>query len=538
MTEPAAAAVGASKGAGMNVERLDSPRLIDPARLSAAAERWSVVPGQWETLDHSRQSLLAHPVDRERLATALDAYNRELGNDGLALANIAALRHPATTVVVTGQQPGLFTGPLYTIYKAVTAINLARALTARFSHPVVPVFWNATEDHDLSEIAACRHPAKVWQADFPATGVAAERLPTAPACAAVTAAYVAQAAEPYRADLARLLRCEHADYGRHSSAVIARLFQGTGLVLLEPRLLRGLHPDFAARCVRDRHAIRAALAAGAAALRALGWEPSLEPRDGFGLFFINGQGVRRQVLERPDGYLLDGNHATEAELRRRIAATPADFSTGVYLRPLLQGLALPVLAYVAGPGEFQYHLQLPELFRQFDVPLPALHLRNHATILGPAEQRLAAKLGLGSADCVSGPGQARLRGELPVPIATAFADATAHLEQAAAAVRQAAGDLLGDRALGAFRHNVAAELDKLDTRARREHQRQQEVDNARVDRFYAAVRPGGELQERRLNLFYFLEACGPGLIADLLAVLDPFEPRHYLLRTTAPVGAA
>ncbi len=476
-----------------------------------------------------RQTILKRTYDRDHLAGTLAAYNREIGNDKSALANVERLREPQATVIVTGQQAGMFTGPLYTIYKAATTITLAAAQSRALGAPVIPVFWNATEDHDHSEIASFYHPGREWRAEFHAEGVAAERLSTEPACTELIETYLQSTKELYREEIHELLRCEHADYGRHSSAVLARLFRGAGLVLLEPRLLRGQSREFFQDCVRRREEIRAALQEGAEPLTKLGLTPEFQPGKGFGLFHINAGGVRRQILEEPAGFLVSGEYLTEAELLARVESAPESFSTGAYLRPVLQSLRLPNMAFVAGPGELRYHLQLRPLYELFGAEMPALRRRNQATILGPAEQRIAGKLGLTTADYFKGPGALHKPPEPPPAINQTFDAAAAQLAETGELLREKAGELTGEQAIATFLRKAQEELSKVRKRAGKEHQRRHEVDNARIDRFFQAVYPGGP-QERRLNVFYFIQYRGPELIRDVLECLDPEESRHYVLR--------
>lgn len=485
-----------------------------------------------------REAIVADArYDRDALAALLADYTQAIGGDQAALANCRRLRQPDATVIVTGQQAGLFSGPLYTVYKAATAINLARDCEAKFGSPVAPVFWNATEDHDLSEIASCHFPERTWRAAFPEDGQAAERLQTEPAVRQVVAEYLETIGDDRRAAVAAILDCDQADYGRYSSAVIARLFSDTGLIVMEPRLLRAGTVELVAEIIRRRDELVAVLRATGERLRQVGVAPAFDPQEGFGLFHINASGVRRQVLERDGKLGVDGAWLDEAELLYRAAAEPERFSVGAFLRPVVQSRQLPNMAFVAGPSEWRYHLQLLEVFKLFQAQMPVVRHRNHATILTPREQRLAAQLGLGG-EAVFGDPQSHYNAvELPPVEAASFAAAEQQATAMAEGLASAVGELVGDKATSRFGAKIKEELGKLEKRATREYARLQEVDNARVDRFFGVVRPRGVPQERVLNVLYFVERDGPGLVRDLLDCLDPNESRHYLLYTGALEGA-
>jgi bacillithiol biosynthesis cysteine-adding enzyme BshC len=399
--------------------------------------------------------VVSEPADRDGLADVLLQYNRAIGNDD-ALGNCERLRG-AAVAVVTGQQAGLLTGPLYTIYKIITAINLAAAYERTNNQAVVPVFWNATEDHDLSEIAPFYYPEREWRADFPRYGIAAEALPMQP-CRTVIDAYLATVDSDRRAAISALIEPDGFDgYGYFSSALIARLFRGTGLVILEPRILRSLGQPFFERAITQAQGVADALAAGAAQMQEAGLMPSFVAGTGSGVFVLDEQGVRRH--QRRD------NSWDEGALLSLVADRPDRLSTGAYLRPVLQSYLLPVLYCVGGASEIRYQQQLPGLFDLFDITMPDLVERHHATLLTSKEYAVMDRIGLTVID----------------------------LMQGASAIYNG-------------------------------------IDNGAIDRLFRCVYPRNAAQERRINVFYFIEAAGPDLIGELLDCFDPLEVRHYVIR--------
>lgn len=513
----------------MHVETIDR-YLLPPDQV--ATWRRDLLPGPH---DESRwqnrlDTLFSESFDRQALACELANYNRCLDIDPRAAANAERLADPASVAIVTGQQAGLFTGPLYTIHKAITTIRLAAEREAALGVPVVPIFWNATEDHDLSEIAEARFPGHSWRANFPAKGLAAEALRTRPAVVQVVQEYLQTLAPvQHRDEIAELLDPTFTHYGLWTSAVLARLFRGTGLVVLEPRLLRRAAASLMVRVLDDRDGLRQALREGANQLASHELEPSFTTDNSFGLFHIDEAGHRRRLLERDGKLLVQDEWLPAEEVEQLLADHPERFSTAAYLRPIVQNATIPTLAYVGGPGEFRYHLQLPPLFAHLGISMPILHLRNHATILGPNEQKLAAQLDLQPADYFRRPEDFHHAVGLPEPVADAFAKADTDLHQTVAELEAAIDLSLDSRRYRGYEARWRKELQQLRHKIRREYQRAAGIDNGRIDRFFATVHPRRQPQDRQLNVFPFIQVFGPGFIQQLLDQLDPYEDRHLII---------
>lgn len=509
---------------------LQNVRLVDAALQEAASSRLAYDPWDEAAIGRSQRDFAGDGgYDRSALATLLSDYTARIGGDAAAVANCRRLADRAATVVVTGQQAGLFGGPLYAVHKAVTALNLARTLSERSGLPVTPLFWLATEDNDLSEIAPLTIPPHRFRAAFPEPGVAAEALPVAPVRAVVAEVLETFADSRTLAGLRSLLEVSGSDYGEAAAGFLSRLFAGTGLVVLEPRLLRDTSVEFFCECVRRRDAIREALARGAEWMQGVALTPAFAPEpDGCGLFHIDADG-RRYGIRYRDGTFRAGDRVwSEREILEAIASAPGQFSTGAYLRPIQQTLRLPNAVFVAGPSEFVYHLQLCELYALFGARMPALRLRNHATLLGPREQRLVAKLGLAPGDLLQGAAAFHRTLDLPEDMVEPFRSAEAGVGAALAGLRSGTGELVNPRTLDGLEALFRKELGRLRDKCRKEFSRRAGVDNRRVDQLFSVVRPGGLPQERRVNVLAFLDVAGDALIPGLIEHMDPLEGRHYL----------
>ena len=174
-------------------------------------------------------------------------------------------------------------------------------------------------------------------------------------------------------------------------------------------------------------------------------------------------------------------------------------------------------------------LQLPQVFATLGVPPPVLRARPHATLISPKEERLLGQLGLGPEALTQGAQAAYRAVELPAPQQAAFGEAEAAWQATLAELATQLGSMMDQASIERVRSRLTEEMEKLRTKATREFRRQGEVDNARVDRLFAVLRPRQQPQERVLNILYFLEREGLGLVPAIIAAVDPTDERHRLL---------
>jgi bacillithiol synthase len=345
---------------------------------------------------------------------ALVAQNAALAASPARDAHLGALARGAAAVV-TGQQVGLFLGPLYTIYKAASAVAVARALAAASGAPVVPVFWLQTEDHDLPEIAGCGVPGRAAceQLAVPVDAgnrisIAHLRLPAEVAACLEALAELLGEGTDARAHLERLRRHYRpgARWADAFAGVLAELFAPEGLVVIDPRTpaLAAAAAPVHARAIEHAERIAAELIAHGEALARAGRPVPVHVRPGAPLSFFHPDGAEGpRVRLAPAG----GDHYAEvagerswdrAALLAALAADPRRCSTSALLRPIVQDTLLPTAAYVGGPGELAYLAQMPPLYRSFDRTPPAVVPRARFRVVDARARRLLDRLGLAPAD--------------------------------------------------------------------------------------------------------------------------------------------
>jgi bacillithiol biosynthesis cysteine-adding enzyme BshC len=469
-------------------------------------------------------------------------------------AALDALARGGTAVVVTGQQVGLFLGPLYGFYKAASAVAVARALEAEMGVRCVPLFWLQTEDHDFAEIASLT---------VAASGGAAVRLSLAPDPAFpprasvahrrlgddVTAllASLAEALGPGPAatdTLAVLAR--HYQPGRPLGAAFAgamgELFADEGLLFLDPRdeAVARLAAPLHRRALAAAEEIGARLEARRAALAAGGFEEQIATRPGCALSFFHPDGPAgdRFRLTRADGgWALSGRPGaiSDGALEDALGRAPLRFSTSALLRPILQDTLLPTAAYVGGPAELSYFAQLDPLYELFGISPPLVVPRARFRCLDARDRRRLEQLGI-AADEVGHPRETVLEaarrpppGE-PDPQALAVAARDDILQRVDRLADAAAGVDAADRnlarAAARTRATVARALGRLAERAARTAAARDGAALARLARLEAALCPDGVPQERAYGWPSLAGRHGPAILKRLvferLAEAGPF----------------
>ena len=483
--------------------------------------RWGTAAPDWAGAAAARAQ--HDPATRGAVVADLHAQYAEAGlTPGPAVAaSLEALSAADTLTVVTGQQPGLMGGPLYTLYKTVGAIALARWLTARLGRRVVPVFWMASEDHDWAEVNAAglswtdtaRYPAE-W------SGAVGRLVLDARADALATVhPRVAAAYTPGRT------------WAQAFAALWHGLFAEHGLIVMDadrPALKRLALPLWADE-LGERRSL-AALEQQTAALAAAGYAPQIQGR-AVNLFYLSEAG-RHRIVYTNGTYGAEG-HARQwnrAEVLAELHVAPERFSPNVVLRPVYQEWLLPNVAYLGGWAEVQYWAQLGGVFAQAGVPYPVVLPRPQALVL-PAERWAAWQaLGLGPAELQLAPHT--LRRQLVAPhLRTATGQALPELRQASAGVAQAYGALAealepvdGGQARNARgqAHRAERFFDRLEQKlGDRLARRHPEWWQPALD-LQAQLQPYGTVQERTLA-WPAVTAAPEALIAQLLARVEAPE---------------
>ena len=454
-------------------------------------------------------------VLREQQSALPGSAARQSNLDALSMGNVA--------VVATGQQVGLFLGPLYTFYKAASAIAVARAIAAESGVRCVPLFWLQTEDHDFAEIRTCAvagpdgQPVQLELAQ----GIEAEsRVSVAHRCLGPEINAVLDQlgslldGQPGAQEVLALLRA-HYRPGRPLAAAfagtLATLFADDGLILLDPRDARvaALAAPIYRSCIEDAGLIEEHLKERQAALSAAGFATQVPVRTCALVFFHQGRAAGpRFRLQREAGgaqWTLAGTTETvsHAELLDLLAREPLRFSTSALLRPLVQDALLPTAAYVGGPGEINYFAELGPLYQQFAVVPPILVPRARFRCVDARTRRWLDQLGLRACDLarpsrevsarlhparpVGSPDPQELRDRIERQILPAVEEITSAIFATGAHLHRPAQRT---------RDSVAHALELLVGRYARGLVERDETTQRRIRQLQAILNPGGVAQER------------------------------------------
>lgn len=450
--------------------------------------------------------------------------------------------------VTTGQQAGLFGGPLYTVYKVLSAVQLAAALERELGRTVVPVFWVGADDHDFEEIAGiialdeqdALHRVSIERpADAAAVAMAEQPLGDD-----VTAALDAFAATmpggPFADDVMARLRA-HYRPGR----TVADAFEASMAELLAPFdvvIVSSAHPALkraAAPVLRrefDAQAEHATLLAHtSAALERAGYGVQVPIAEDVSNVFHSDAGGRDRLVREDNGWhhRRSLRRMSDDALDALLEEKPEAFSPNVLLRPVVESAVLPTLAYVAGPGELAYFAQIGCLFRAHGIEPPVVFPRHSVTLVGPTERRLLERQELEVASFRRDAAELvheAMRDEIPDGVARVLLELRATIDSGFAKLAEAALpiDVTLAGPVDGARRAALGNVDAIEKRVLARLRVREDTAARQIERIAAHLRPLGAPQERQLNIFTFLARYGatlPPAVAEAMRVeLDTPAP--------------
>jgi bacillithiol biosynthesis cysteine-adding enzyme BshC len=519
--------------------------------LSPSALRFYHSAPTLECLEkEARRQELEFP--RSEIISILRRQNTGFGCGPETMKRIEELGNPGCVAILTGQQAGLFAGPLYTIYKALTAIKIGDELRAR-GIPAVPVFWMETEDHDLAEVTHCTvrdsRPAfetvdyrgiLFQQADMPPRSVGSIHFPES----------IRQAVEHYAGRLPEAARKNEirfllesayrpgATFTQAFAELLSRILRGTGLILYDAqeRDAKGLVTNIFSKVLRDADTIHAALLERSLELETAGFHSQVSIQQDSTVLFLITDGERRALERRGTGFgVKNGSRVFSLEELLEIAAqVPERFSPNVLLRPLIQDHLFPTLAYVGGSSELAYFAQAEVLYRHFGKRMPAIWPRNAFTLVEPDVVSEMQRLGIEAQDCFGGKPflTAKVIGKGYSKAVAGVEQLERHLEQVFEEIRPEISALEPPlaKALDTARRKISHNTGRLKSSIiRLEAERNSSVLNA-LDRLLDCCMPNRNLQERELGIHYFLALYGYGIIDQIRSATQIGNFSHRVLQ--------
>ncbi len=489
---------------------------------------------------------------RERVSEILQRQNQSWDASPKTLANLERFRNGAAAVV-TGQQVGLFGGPTFAIYKALTSVKLAEEAT-NAGVDAVPVFWLASYDHDLAEVNHVSIPGPdgtLQTMTAPTSGVAGAPVGNIHFTDDITSIVEQAAALLGDSEATNFLsECYRPgeSLGTAFARLYARIFADWGVILLDAsdsELARVAEPVYRASTERSEEIANALLERGKQ-LEAAGYHQQVKVTESSVLLFTEVNGARTPIQRRGTSenaeFLVDEHEKLgRSELLARIQSHPEQFSPNVLLRPVVEDYLLPTLAYTGGAAETAYFGQAGVVYEALSGRVTPILPRFSATIVESKMQRVLEKHGIAITDVFAGPEALRREiaaRSLPDELQTAFENAKQAFESGFVTLKEKLEKL--DRTLvdaaETCRSKMQHQLEKLHAQAARAEAQKGELVSRHADTLSQALFPDKDLQERGIGGIYFLARYGSDLLHQLYQSMHSDCHDHQLLEVE-PAGS-
>ena len=528
--------------------RLFLDYLVDASRLRRFYPE--AVKHHYDLPERRERVLANYSTDRAPMCDALERLNRGWGAGEKTLEHIRLLREADCIAVVSGQQAGLFGGPLYTIYKALSAVKLAECMTQR-GIKTVPIFWIATEDHDFAEVARAEfinRDCTFSSVEIPA-GIHSDGLPVGRVTldqSVETTLQTLLSSLPkteFTDSLEKLLRdCYSPEkkFGDAFARIMTALAGEKGLILVDPldEDLKTLAAPLYADAARHAQEIALAIVARSRELEEAGYHAQVTPsEDSFPLFLHDESGARRAVTRNSDGsYQTKGNgrEYTADELADWALREPARFSPNVTLRAVVQDILFPTIAYYGGSAEIAYFAQTSEVYRILNRPVTPILPRVSLTFVEKHTWRSLERYGVGLQDFFAGPDHvvSKVVAEyLGKETAAAFEHTTetfnTQLDGLQAQLKRV-DPTLAD-ALEKGRRKINYQIDGLRTRFNRAQVARDEAVQRQLQHAADLLFPDKTLQERRINIASFIARHGRYFVDWIFDAIDLETKDHEIV---------
>ncbi len=478
--------------------------------------------------------LSGRTYDRTTLQRVLNEQNREYHSGITTLANIDLLGNDSTFAVVTGQQVGLCTGPLYTIYKAITTVQLAKKLSNDFPEfNFVPVFWLDSEDHDFNEIntvTVMNSSGTISTLEYLIGGKPLERNIGAVGSFLLDdqiGPFIStmEAALPRTEFTASLMETIRGYYqqgnsiGKAFATFFNHIYEDSGLIFLNPQhpeLKKILSPLFTNEINANSETSKLVIRQSVELEEHYHAQIKAKALNLF-LFYKGG----RHLIEPSENgdYFLKNlrQRYTKEELLSIAANTPELLSPNVVLRPLCQDTLLPTIAYVGGPGEIAYFAQLKPVYEYFRLPMPVIYPRASVTLVEEKVQKVLEKYSL-EVNELFGDVQHLLARVSEQVSEVKVDDLFTGLEQrindalteARFGIQQIDPTLNGT--IDATRDKFRQQLDVLKQKTQKAQQQKEEISLKQIQKAAMNVFPNGNFQEREFSVVQYLNKYGPDFV--------------------------
>ncbi|MFQ5628404.1 MAG: bacillithiol biosynthesis cysteine-adding enzyme BshC [bacterium] len=484
----------------------------------------------------------------EALAKILTQQNKNFGASNKTYENIEKLKEGRAFVVITGQQVGLFGGPMYVLYKALTVIKLADRWSRLFEKCFVPVFWLAADDSDFEEV----NHISFLNKDSQNTTTQIEKTLSGniPMAQMRIGEQINETLDElanglhdteFKSDILESLRSAYHSEASLSEAFgcwMMHLLKDFGLIIIDPThsRIKTLVSQIFIEEIREKSPSTRAVLQTSKALNQKGYTPQVPLREGrLNLFYLDNQRKPLEFINDKVQTTDGGSTFSHGELLEVARTKPERFSPNVVLRALTQDTLFPTIAYVAGPSEICYFAQLKGVYEHFQIPMPVIYPLKSLTIVEPAIDRIIDKFNLKINDIWGNIDQHIVdiaRQSLPETLTNMLSQIKSEWPLALQAlhddVRSVDPTLL--RMLENTGGKIVNTIDRLEKKIIQAGQRKNEVARQQLNKAASAIYPNHALQERVHNFTPYLIKYGPLFVERIYELLDIGDYHHQIVR--------
>jgi bacillithiol biosynthesis cysteine-adding enzyme BshC len=476
---------------------------------------------------------------REAVAKILQSQNTAWDASPKTLQNIQRFRSGAYAVV-TGQQVGLFGGPLYSILKAITAVKMADEAREK-GVDTVPIFWLATEDHDLAEVdhatvVGKEGPRRIQVSAGGTEGAPVAARPLQKDVESAVAEFSEAMGDSETTELLRTFYRPGETLGSAMAKLFARLFGDYGLILLDPSSpeVHCIAAPVLLDSIRRAEELDSKLLQRGKELESAGYHQQVKVTESSTLLFSLETGARLPIKRTNGRFVISKEPMSAAELEKRITDSPEKFSANVLLRPVMQDFLLPTLTYIGGQAEIAYFAQCEVVYKMLLGRVTPIVPRCSATLVEERQQKTLQKVSLDLLDAFQDPENLRkliAARVMPAELQKRFADAEAQLDISLRSITDPLQKLdpslvdAANRSASKMRY----QLKRLRERAAAAELQKDSVIARKSAELSATLFPNKNLQEREIAGLSFVARHGMELIAKLHEVLQTSCPGHQIV---------
>jgi len=479
--------------------------------------------------------------DRKNTVSWLNEFHSGFDTPTETTESIKKLESTDSLVVVTGQQCTMYGGPLFTVYKIITAIDKAREWQEKLNRPVVPVFWIADEDHDFEEAAQIGiqsrdYSIKIGYEDRDERGRRVADIEFSDEILRIREEIKSQIYETdFSEALWSILDTAYKPgntFGNAFGQLILDLFGKHGLILAgsNTKISKELVAETMATSVSGFQSQFDELSTQSEKLNNAGFKNQVYLNQS-NLFFIDENLERKKIQVKENQWIVPDSDIswTQEELVNAIGDVPEIFSPNVFLRPILQDKLLPVVSYVAGPGEVAYYAQMRTFYHQFHIKMPVITPRFSLTLVESGIERIIQKLPFSIPDYTKRiedlesdfidqtdtPDVEKIFGMWQNQVKSDSEDRVKQISDIDPTLRKSA-----EKSISIFFN----ELDRLKGKVYKSLKESEETQINRIEKIKVNLFPNRNLQEREIAFIYFMNKYGVDLWDKLLEELKNEKP--------------